>query len=171
MPNNRDLVKLAEANGVPGEKGDGNNVVEVWEKVKTAVDRARNGGGPTVFEFSTYRWREHCGPNYDNDIGYRTEEEFQSWKEHDPIAQAEKILMERGEIDEIYKKAMIKSISEEIDEAFDYAQKSPAKRSFLPEAWLWSLALDKRMFRAYFACVVEKYASSKIGGRPPYETH
>ena len=125
VPVNRDLIKLAEASGVFGKKGDGNNVFEVWKDVKTAVDRARNGGGPTVFEFLTYRWREHCGPNFDNTIGYRTEEEFQSWKDRDPIQQAEKILMESGEIDLKIKNDMIKSISEEIDEAFDYAQKSP----------------------------------------------
>ena len=37
-----------------------------------AVARARAGDGPTFILADTYRWREHCGPNYDNDIGYRT---------------------------------------------------------------------------------------------------
>ena len=36
-------------------------------------------------EFDTYRWREHCGPNYDNDIGYREESEFLYWKKKDPL--------------------------------------------------------------------------------------
>jgi len=125
VPKNRDLVKMAQSNGVYGENGDGNNVVEVWEKVKAAADRARNGGGPSVFEFSTYRWREHCGPNYDNNIGYRSEKEFQSWKDQDPIAHTEKKLIEKGIIDQFFKEDMIKNISKEIEEAFDYAQKSP----------------------------------------------
>ena len=38
-----------------------------------ALADIRAGGGPRFLEFSTYRWREHCGPFYDNDIGYRTE--------------------------------------------------------------------------------------------------
>ena len=38
-----------------------------------------------IFGATNYRWREHCGQGYDNDIGYRTELEFESWKQKDPI--------------------------------------------------------------------------------------
>ena len=38
------------------------------------MTRIRAGRGPQFVELETYRWREHCGPNYDNDLGYRTEE-------------------------------------------------------------------------------------------------
>ena len=33
----------------------------------------------------TYRWLEHCGPNFDNDLGYRTQEEYEEWREQDPV--------------------------------------------------------------------------------------
>ncbi len=36
-------------------------------------------------EFSTYRWREHCGYSFDNDIGYRTQDEFLEWQAKDPL--------------------------------------------------------------------------------------
>ena len=44
-----------------------------------AVARARAGSGPTFLLLDTYRWREHCGPSFDNHIGYRTEAEFSEW--------------------------------------------------------------------------------------------
>ena len=53
----------------------------------------KNRWGPGLIELETYRWREHCGPNYDNDIGYRTEEEFEMWKDNDPLGILEKRLI------------------------------------------------------------------------------
>ena len=53
---------------------------DVYEKVSWAVSKIRAGSGPMFIELPTYRWREHCGPGFDNDIGYRSEEEFEEWK-------------------------------------------------------------------------------------------
>ena len=49
------------------------------------MDKIFGGLGTQFIEFNTYRWREHCGPNYDNDIGYRSEAEYLEWKEKDPL--------------------------------------------------------------------------------------
>ena len=46
-------------------------------KDNPVIKKIRNGIGPVFIEFSTYRWLEHCGPNYDNDIGYRSIVEFE----------------------------------------------------------------------------------------------
>ena len=48
--------------------------------MKKAIDYVRNGKGPYFLEFPTYRWREHCGPFFDNHIGYREVKEFEFWK-------------------------------------------------------------------------------------------
>ena len=53
---------------------------------KDSLDKIRSGNGPMFIEFKTYRWREHCGPNYDNNLGYRDESEFLRWKKNDPIS-------------------------------------------------------------------------------------
>ena len=78
-----------------------------------------------VPEFSTYRWREHCGPNYDNDIGYRTEDEFFEWKKRCPIETFQKRLMAEGVLNGTEVEELKKSIRREIDDAFDFAKKSP----------------------------------------------
>ncbi|HIO55582.1 MAG TPA: thiamine pyrophosphate-dependent dehydrogenase E1 component subunit alpha, partial [Candidatus Marinimicrobia bacterium] len=75
QPRVREVYEVARGHGIESRQGDGNDVDEVYEMTKRAVDKARKGGGPTFLEFKTYRWREHCGPLYDNDIGYRTESE------------------------------------------------------------------------------------------------
>src|SRR5258708_27720371 len=70
---------------MPALHVDGNDLRAVHAASTEAVTRARAGGGPTFILADTYRWREHCGPNYDNDLGYRTVAEFEQWRERDPI--------------------------------------------------------------------------------------
>ncbi len=67
---------MAEAYGMAAIHGDGNDPLFVRQATIEAATRARSGNGPTLMVFDTYRWREHCGPNYDNNIGYRSEDEF-----------------------------------------------------------------------------------------------
>ena len=72
----------------------------------------------------TYRWREHCGPNFDNDIGYRSEEEYQYWKSKDPIKKLKKqILLEDANLEEKIIRFKY-SIYQEIITAFEYAENS-----------------------------------------------
>ena len=87
-----------------------------------AVEKIKQGKGPQFIEFSTYRWLEHCGPNYDNDIGYRTEQEFLFWKKKDPIEFCEKkiLCLSIGQIDDYHKRTQ-----KIVDNAFKYAIESP----------------------------------------------
>lgn len=125
QPVGRPIVDLARAHGIAGHQADGNEVEKVYRLSKAAVDAARAGQGPVFLEFLTYRWREHCGPNYDNDIGYRTEEEFLEWKERCPIKRyRERLVSEDGaratELD-----TMAKRLHEESDAAVAFAKQSP----------------------------------------------
>ena len=111
--------------GITTDYGNGNNVEEVTKKVKIAKEKILNDEGPQFLEFDTYRWREHCGPNYDNDIGYRSENEFLDWKKRDPIKLFRNILIKE---DPTNKKKLdkIKNTGQlEVNNAFDFAEKSP----------------------------------------------
>jgi TPP-dependent pyruvate/acetoin dehydrogenase alpha subunit len=125
QPLERKIHELAAAIGFAVGHGDGNDVEEVYRITTMAVDATRRGGGPQFLEFFTYRWREHCGPNYDNDIGYRTEEEFLEWKARDPITRFEQRLRGSGKIDAGIIKWMGENIATEVSEAFEFAEKSP----------------------------------------------
>ena len=76
QPSNREIYLLAKSHGIESFQGDGNNVLEVYQLMEKAIEIIRKGNGPVFLELKTYRWREHCGPYYDNHLGYRTEEEF-----------------------------------------------------------------------------------------------
>jgi len=117
QPNSRDNLTIATGHGIEAFKGDGNNVLNVYDLTKRAVDKARRGGGPTYLEFSTYRWREHCGPNYDNHIGYREQVECDEWMISDPLAQWPANTLSRQ-----LKEDLRFQIQVEIDQAVNFAK-------------------------------------------------
>lgn len=125
QPASRDLVRLAEGHDVESHQGDGNDVVEVCRLAKRAVQKAREGGGPSFLELKTYRWREHCGPNYDNDLGYRTESEFLEWKTRCPIARLKEQLFKDTLLPDEELEHMVVSLTAEIDAAVAFAEQSP----------------------------------------------
>ncbi len=125
QPAERNNLALAEAYGIYAEKGDGNNIFNICDITKRAVSRIREGNGPVYLEFDTYRWREHCGPNFDNDIGYRTEEEYFSWRERCPLENFEIQLKDMSVLSEPQITDMKTRIGSEIEEALAFAQSSP----------------------------------------------
>lgn len=124
QPSHREVFQQAIGHGVESHQADGNDVAEVLRLTQAAVEKARSGGGPTFLEFKTYRWREHCGPGYDNDIGYRTPTEYEHWKALCPLAHTHGQLLAAGtvaaELD-----TMQARIDLEIAEAAAFAKASP----------------------------------------------
>ena len=114
---NRDLVAIAKAHGLYAKKCDGNDVLAVAAATQWAIETMQKEGIPVFLEFSTYRHREHCGPNFDNHIGYRTEEEFQYYLKQCPLEKY------RDRI--ISHETMESEIKKEIEEAFYFAEESP----------------------------------------------
>jgi len=111
--------------GVEVAVDDGCNITSSYETMKNAVDRVRTTGAPFFLEFSTYRWREHCGHSFDNDIGYRTKEEFLEWQAKDPLNILEQQLQQTS----LVKASSLEKIKVEVDievnAAFDFAEISP----------------------------------------------
>ncbi|MBI3306830.1 MAG: thiamine pyrophosphate-dependent dehydrogenase E1 component subunit alpha [Candidatus Omnitrophica bacterium] len=114
----QNISERGNAYGVPGVCLEGDDVVPIYQTAVTMVERARRGEGPSILECRSYRWKEHVGPNEDFNLGYRTQQELESWKLRCPILQIEKKL---GDINQ-----MRSEISAEIDEAVRFAKESPA---------------------------------------------
>jgi pyruvate dehydrogenase E1 component alpha subunit len=125
QPPGRPIHTLAAAMGADVKYGDGNDVAAAHSMALEAVRAIRAGGGPQFLEFSTYRWREHCGPLFDNDIGYRTEAEFQEWKAKDPILRLEGALLACNALTGADVVAMRADIDAEVEAAFAFAELSP----------------------------------------------
>ena len=124
QPEGRKISTVAKAMGLGVDEVDGNNAIESFKSIESAVQRIKNNQGPQFIEFSTYRWLEHCGVNYDNDIGYRTEEEYLRWKKNDPISKLKDKLLQEKLISEVQTKEIIAKIEFEIKEAFAFAKES-----------------------------------------------
>ena len=118
QPKGRKIFEMVRAFGIESSHGDGNNVQQVSDYVELARDKILSGNGPQFLEFDTYRWREHCGPNYDNDIGYREEEEFLEWVKKDPLKSVYDN-KDQSSIKEFFSK-----FNEEIKKAHQFADNS-----------------------------------------------
>jgi TPP-dependent pyruvate/acetoin dehydrogenase alpha subunit len=125
QPKNRKIYKMVQGMGIKSIIVDGNNVEDVYEAVLKAKAEILKKKQPIFIEMPTYRWREHCGPDFDNHIGYRDEKEFLRWKKKDPIKIFSNKLLNRNKISQVQLKKIYTSIEKEIDEAFDFAKKSP----------------------------------------------
>ena len=104
---------------------DGNDVEAVYALASAAAKKAREGKGPSFLEMKSYRWREHCGPNYDNTIGYRTEEEFLAWEKQCPLKRfEEKLIREKISTQAEFEKIKAE-LDAEIEESVRFAKESP----------------------------------------------
>ena len=121
----RSLADYGLAHAIPSQQIDGNDVDLVRESMTSCVMRARAGEGPTLLVVDTYRWREHCGPNYDNNLGYRSSTEYDTWRHRCPIDSYRTQLLERGVLSLQLEEEMVLGIATEIDAAFQNAKSAP----------------------------------------------
>lgn len=124
QPEGREVASLAKGHGIATWQGDGNDALEVRQMTGEALDRVHTGG-PAFLEFKTYRWREHCGPNFDNNIGYRTEDEYLHWRKFCPLEKLEKQGLAAGALSASDIAAWTAEIRVEFAEAVRFAKTSP----------------------------------------------
>jgi TPP-dependent pyruvate/acetoin dehydrogenase alpha subunit len=117
-----DIVRKAEADGVPGEAVDGMDVRAVEAATRRAADAVRGGGGPRLLELRTYRFRAHS--MYDPDL-YRTKEEIEGWKARDPIALFIAALQARDLLTAAELAAVEASVAAEVADAVAEAEAGP----------------------------------------------
>ncbi len=88
------LAQKAIAYGIEGIQVDGNDILAMYSATKEAVERARNGGGPTLIEAVTYRLGPHTSS--DDPSIYREDKEVEEWKTKEPIIRFKKYLINKG---------------------------------------------------------------------------
>lgn len=117
-----DLSARAASYGMPGVTADGNDILAVIEATGEAFKRAREGGGPSVVEFKTYRHRGH----FEGDpLHYRSGEELELWLKKDPILNLEKVLRDRNILDQDQMEQIQAEQKAIIDDAQKFAEDSP----------------------------------------------
>jgi len=113
-----DLARRAEPYDFPGIVVDGQDVDTVHAATVEAVERARAGGGPTLLEMKTYRYRGH---SRSDPAKYRPEGELDAWKGRDPIEILGAKLVSEGTLSEADQGAIRTETQAEIDAAADRA--------------------------------------------------
>ena len=106
------LLRLHPAGSAPAQSAAGRDGPRPWPDLlscrrqrrarrpaggrRSRRSGAKTAAGASFILADTYRWREHCGPFYDNDLGYRSEAEFQAWRKRDPVVRHRRLLSEAG---------------------------------------------------------------------------
>ncbi len=121
----RDLYLRKDSYGMPGFMADGNDVLAVYETVKEALDRARKGGGPTLIEYKTYRWRGHYEGEADRTWYYRSKQEVEEWMEKCPIKRFRQYLLENEVADREHLDRIDEQTEQELEKAVEFAKNCP----------------------------------------------
>jgi len=116
------ISQRADSYGMAGVTVDGNDVVAVYDAASEGVERARSGGGPTLVECMTYRWKGHSKSDQER---YRTKEEIAAWKKKDPIKRFRELLVSKGTLDEQEVARIEEEASRTIAAALEFAKSSP----------------------------------------------
>ena len=117
-----DVADRARGFGMPGVIVDGNDLFAVRDVTADAVQRAREGGGPTLIEAKTTRWERHSAFAAGK---YASPEEAQKWKTVDPLPRFRRELLSMGATEDALD-AKEQSARQAIDEAVEFAKNSPA---------------------------------------------
>ncbi len=117
-----DIYKLADAYEMPADVVDGMSPEAVHEAVARAVKRAREGGGPTLLEMKTYRYKGH---SMSDPQKYRNKDEVEEYKDKDPIEHCKKKLLEEFELAEKDIEVINDRVKSIVDESVRFAEESP----------------------------------------------
>ena len=134
----RDLLELGKAHSINSVYVDGNNALEVATAAKKLINDAKNKCKPSFLVMDTYRLREHCGVNFDDNLNYRNESELKEWFSRDPIEiiikdLKDKSLISQNQIDEITF-----NLIQDIDKVFKEAINAPLPNPEMASKFVFS---------------------------------
>jgi 2-oxoisovalerate dehydrogenase E1 component len=118
----KDLADRAIGYGIPGRVVDGNDLLAVHQSVTEAADRARQGGGPTLLEFKTFRMRGH---EEASGTAYVPPALFEEWARKDPVVRLEELLKKEGMLDDTDRDALRSEMRHTVKDVVDDALAAP----------------------------------------------
>ena len=134
----RNITSISESLGVKSLKLNGNSIEEVFLKSKDIINKMRKNSKPYLIELKTFRAVEHCGPNNDDNLNYRTKNYLNYWEQKCPISNYEKFL-KRNKLLSNYQLLKIKeNIKKQISSAFDFAKKSKFPKKKLLKKYIYA---------------------------------
>ena len=120
--NMTDIYKIGLGFDMPCAPVDGMNPGAVHNAMDEAIQRARNGEGPTFLEMRTYRYRGH---SMSDPAKYRTKEELEEYKAQDPIDQVREVILKEKYADDKWIAEIEEKVKSIVDESVKFAEESP----------------------------------------------
>lgn len=121
----KSVAELAQSYLIPGITIDGNDAGEIYGTVKQAVERARQGLGPSIIDCRTFRWHDSYYMPENMATDRRPAEEVAAWRQKCPIERLKKHLMQTGELSDEEAGRIEADAHAEVDEAVRFAYESP----------------------------------------------
>ncbi len=146
------LAVKAHAYGLPAVRVDGNDVLALVSVLDEALQRAREGRGPTFVEAVTYRIGAHSSS--DDPRLYRSEQEVEAWRRQDPVLRFERYLKHRGLLDDERRAALWDELDAEVRDAIAEVEQAPppARDSMFEDVYAtppWSLREQREEMRRH----------------------
>ena len=123
QPHKRKIYKLAKAMGAKSYKLSQNNPFKLYSNLNKIFHKIRQNPKVHFIEIETYRYLEHCGPNDDTNLGYRSYNEVNKWKKKDPIKFSKNYLISKKIMSEKKIENLNKNLLKKIHNDFQYIAK------------------------------------------------
>ncbi|MEJ2486037.1 MAG: pyruvate dehydrogenase (acetyl-transferring) E1 component subunit alpha [Anaerolineales bacterium] len=117
-----EIRQKAEGYGIPNQRIEGMDVLEVKKAAEKAIKTIREGNGPYFLEIMTYRFRGHSMGDPER---YRESEEVKRWQENDPIGVYHKWLVKNEKSTDEELDKLVEQVEQEVEEAVEFAENSP----------------------------------------------
>ncbi|MEA2682846.1 MAG: pyruvate dehydrogenase component alpha subunit [Chloroflexota bacterium] len=117
-----EIFRRAQAYGIPGKRIDGMDVIAVNRAIGEAAERGRSGGGPTIIEAITYRFRGHSMADAES---YREKAEVRKWQKRDPIRILDERLVKGGIVARKELHEIQRQVELQVQDAVVFADNSP----------------------------------------------
>lgn len=148
--NSKTIAQKAFAYDIPGVRVDGNDIFAVYFQTKEALDRARNGEGPTLIEAMTWRYGAHT--TADDPTKYRDQSESSEIRENrDPLKRVELFMRVNNIWDEEWAVKVTEEITNEVDQAVNEMECFPKPNvndlfDYVFEKPTWTIAKQKEQY-------------------------
>ena len=116
-PANKNVKSTIEGMGMNYYSGLGDDVEEIYAQFSNIISEVRNNI-PSVVHLDTFRRYEHCGPNLDDNLGYRKTEEINSYNSRDPLEILGNKMISSGVSSEILLKKLVSQINSFTEEIY-----------------------------------------------------
>ena len=133
----RNILGIAKAIGVNGTKISGYDVIKIFNTSSKIIKNIKKHSKPHLILVDTFRHLEHCGPNHDDHLSYRSKKYVKDWLKKDPLKKIKRQMINSKSIKHSDLETIEKKINNEILSAFKFANQSkfPSKKFLFKDVY------------------------------------